>query len=63
MDECTYEIVKNIPGDLHTLPSVDTVDDVHNTEMFPDEFLNSLNISGLPHHLLKLKENIVVILL
>ena len=31
--------------------------------IFPEEFLNKLSLSGLPQHMLKLKENAVVILL
>ena len=57
------DMVERIPGDLHTFHSIDTVTDVDNCTMFPTEFLNSLNLSGLPEHTLKLKENTVVILL
>ena len=63
VDEVNDEMVERIPGDLHTFPSIDTVTDVDNCTMFPMEFLNSLNLSGLPEHTLKLKENAVVILL
>ena len=63
VDEVNYEMVERIPGDLHTFHSIDTVGDVDNSTMFPAEFLNSLNLSGLPEHTLKLKINTVVILL
>ena len=63
VDEMNDEMVERIPGDLHTFHSINTVTDVHNCTMFPMEFLNSLNLSGLPEHTLKLKENTVVILL
>ena len=56
-------MVERIPGDLRIFHSIDTVTDVDNCTMFPTEFLNSLNLSGLPEYTLKLKENAVVILL
>ena len=43
--------------------SVDTVEDIETSTMFPTEFLNSLSLSGLPEHELKLKVDTVVILL
>ena len=63
VDEVNEEMVERIPGDLHTFHSIDTVTDIDNSTMFPTEFLNSLNLSGLPEHTLKLKRNTVVILL
>ena len=49
-------------GVEHILTSVDTVGDLDSQTMFPTEYLNSLNLSGLPKHELKLKKNTVVIL-
>ena len=63
VDEVNEEMVERIPGDLHTFHSIDTVTDIDNSTMFPTEFLNSLNLSGLSEHTLKLKRNTVVILL
>ena len=62
VNEVNNEMVTRIPGDMHTFRSIDTVDDT-DTTMFPVEFLNSLSLSGLPEHELKLKVNAVVILL
>ena len=62
VDEVNDEMVERIPGDLHTFHNIDTVTDVDSCTMFPTEFLNSLNLSGLPEHTLKLKKNTVVIL-
>ena len=56
-------MVERIPGDLHTFHSIDTVGDIDNATVFPTEFLNSLNLSGLPEHKLKLKIDTVVIVL
>ncbi|KAL7532029.1 hypothetical protein ACHAWF_004001, partial [Thalassiosira exigua] len=57
------EMVERIPGEVSTFCSVDTVGDMDISTMFPTEFLNSLSLSGLPEHELKLKVNAVVILL
>ena len=46
-----------------TVNSIDTVGNIDNATMFPTEFLNSLNLSGLPEHKLKLKIDTLVILL
>jgi hypothetical protein len=62
VNEVNNELVERIPGDVRTFRSIDTVDDT-DTTMFPTEFLNSLSLSGLPEHELKLKVNAVVILL
>ena len=56
-------MVERIPGDLHTFHTIDMVGDIDNATMFPAEFLNSLNLSDLPEHTLKLKISTVVILL
>ena len=48
---------------IHLQVSVDTVGDTDNPTMFPPEFLNKQNPSGLPQHKLMLKKNTVVILL
>ena len=52
-----------LKGDLHTFRSIDTVGDLDSQTMFPTEFLNSLSLSGLAEHELKLKVNTVVILM
>ena len=57
------EMVERIPGDLYTFRNIDTVEDLDNSTMFPTDFFNSLSLSGLPEHELKLKVNTVVILL
>ena len=61
--EINDEMVEQMPGAVYTLTSVNTVGDKDNPTMFPPEFLNKLNPSGLPQHKLRLKINMVVILL
>ena len=63
VDEINDEMVEKMPGAVYTLTSVDTVGDTDNPTMFPPEYLNKLNPSGLPQHKLRLKKNTVVILL
>jgi len=63
VNQVNDDLVERMPGDLHTFHSIDTVGDVDNQTQFPTEFLNSLSLSGMPEHELKLKINTVVILL
>ena len=63
VNEVNDEMVERIPGDAQTLHSIDTVGDVDSQTQFPTEFLNSLSLSGMPEHELKLKPDTVVILL
>ena len=63
VNQVNDSMVERIPGDLHEFASIDTVGDIDSTTMFPTEFLNSLSLSGLPEHMLKLKKDTVVILL
>jgi len=63
VNQVNDDLVEKMPGDLHTFHSIDTVADVDNQTQFPTEFLNSLSLSGMPEHELKLKVNTVVILL
>ncbi|KAK1390836.1 hypothetical protein POM88_019014 [Heracleum sosnowskyi] len=60
-------IVEKIPGDSVSYFSVDSAEEFPGTtsdlnNSFPTEYLNSLNIPGLPSHELKLKEGVVVML-
>lgn len=61
-------IVDKIPGDSHTYFSVDKAEDFGGTATdlnfaFPPEYLNSINIPGLPLHELKLKVGVAVMLM
>lgn len=65
------EIVNNInetiqdmiPGTLKIYNSIDTMVDENDSVNFPTEFLNSLNVPGMPLHSLKLKIGSPIILL
>ena len=62
-DEINELASGKLPGNYTDYLSVDSIeDDGHNTHAFPPEFLNSIQISGLPPHQLKLKVNQAIIL-
>ena len=50
-------------GSLRSYKSIDTMPDDADMVHFPAEFLNSLQPSGLPQHILKLKEGVPIMLL
>ncbi|KAK1372390.1 hypothetical protein POM88_028583 [Heracleum sosnowskyi] len=61
-------IVDMIPGEMFSYFSIDTAEDFPGSERdqlasFPPEYLNSINIPGLPLHELKLKVGVVVMLM
>jgi hypothetical protein len=62
-DEINLECLSRFAGDMHTFTSADSVADEEAAALFPVEFLNNLNVSGLPPHRLNLKLNCPMILL
>jgi len=50
-------------GDIVTCLSVDTVAEVDQQTVYPVEYLNSLNLSGLPPHRLHIKTGAPIMLL
>ena len=58
------QITKRIYGDSRVYLSIDSVPiDEPDHGLYPIEFLNSIEVSGLPRHRLELKKGIIVILL
>ena len=57
--------VLELPGSSQMYVSIDVIasDDVRDHLNFPTEFLNSVEVSGLPAHQLELKENAIVMLM
>ncbi|GFX21307.1 ATP-dependent DNA helicase [Trichonephila clavipes] len=51
------------PGDSVLFKSIDTIDDENETVNFTTESLNSLDISGIPPHNIRLKIDSLVILM
>jgi ATP-dependent DNA helicase PIF1 len=59
-------MLQRLPGDMVIMHSVDSIVDDQSgnlSAVYPTEFLNTLTPSGLPHHTLKLKVGMPVILL
>lgn len=50
VDEINFQIQQLLPGDLMSFKSIDTVVDKNESINFPTEFLNSLDIPGMPPH-------------
>ncbi|KAL4126499.1 hypothetical protein QTP88_010721 [Uroleucon formosanum] len=63
VNEINFHIQQILPGDLVSFKSIDTVIDENKTVNFPTEFLNSLDLPGMPPHNLQLKIGSPIILL
>ncbi|XP_050518253.1 uncharacterized protein LOC126892657 [Diabrotica virgifera virgifera] len=63
VNNLNLKIQQLLPGDLISNKSIDTVCDDTETVNYPTEFLNSLDLPGMPPHNLKLKIGSPVILL
>ena len=60
-DYINAEVLKILPTEEKTYYSADICQNQNEPDLYPIEFLNSLNFSGLPPHKLNLKLNSVVI--
>ncbi|XP_073955775.1 uncharacterized protein isoform X1 [Choristoneura fumiferana] len=63
VDDLNATIQNFLPGELFTYKSVDTATNQDDVVNYPTEFLNSLELPGLPPHNLQLKVGSVVIML
>ena len=63
IDILNDHIMETFPGEEKEYQSIDTVSDDDNQALFPPEYLNTINISGLPRHSLKLKLGCPIMLL
>jgi len=63
VDHINSIVMERLPGDMHVYRSADSIIDDDNAAVVPVEFLNTLNVSGLPPHMLELKVNSPIILL
>lgn len=57
------KILEQIPGEAVTYTSIDTLIDSDDSTSYPVEFLNSLELSGVPSHKLQLKVGVPVLLM
>ncbi|KAF2885970.1 hypothetical protein ILUMI_20203, partial [Ignelater luminosus] len=63
VDDLNYIIQNEIIGTMHSFKSIDCVTNEDEATNYPIEFLNSLDVPGLPPHNLRLKVGSVVIML
>lgn len=63
VDALNTKIQEKLPGLAVTFKSIDTVIEEDDVVNYPTEFLNSLDLAGLPPHLLELKVGSPIILL
>ena len=63
VDKLNDDLMNKLPGNMIILKSVDSVADDDQAALYPSEFLNSLSISGLPPHIIKLKIGAPIMLL
>ncbi|XP_055918690.1 uncharacterized protein LOC129950794 [Eupeodes corollae] len=63
VDLINYQIQQLLPGDIMSFKSIEATVDKDKAVNFPIEFLNSLDISGMPPHNLRLKIGSPIILL
>ena len=65
VNEVNQKALERMPGDERVYTSADSVDDSGDIDpaLFPAEFLNTLRLSGLPEHELRLKPGTPILLL
>lgn len=63
VNELNVDIQRQIAGELVTYKSVDTVTNPDDVVNYPTEFLNSLDLPGVPPHILQLKVGAPIIML
>ncbi|GBP57533.1 ATP-dependent DNA helicase PIF1 [Eumeta japonica] len=63
VDDINFNILKKIPGEEKVYKSIDTMVSIEKSVNFPTEFLNSLQVPGMPLHCLRLKIGSPIILL
>ncbi|XP_055589718.1 ATP-dependent DNA helicase pif1-like [Uranotaenia lowii] len=63
VDELNFIIQNTVPGELHSYKSVDCMTNPEEATNYPTEFLNSLDLPGMPPHNLRIKVGSVIIML
>lgn len=63
VDNLNLSIQSEIDGQLHSYKSIDSITDPDEVVNYPTEFLNSLDLPGMPPHNLQLKVGSVIIML
>ena len=63
IQQCNYEMIDRLPGEMITSYSVDTCVEPDNIARYDSDFLNRVNASGIPPHRLALKVGACIILI
>ena len=63
VDAINDMVVESIPGPSYKFHSADNVDNPRDSHGHSIEYTNSLNPNGIPHHCIKLKKGVPVMLL
>ncbi|KAK6998606.1 ATP-dependent DNA helicase PIF7, partial [Biomphalaria glabrata] len=63
VDRLNVLIQDKLPGAITTYKSLDTVVNSEESELYPEEFLNTLELPGLPSHILQLKIGSAILLM
>ena len=63
VNDLNWTIQNQIPGELRSYKSIDRVENEDEVVNYPVEFLNSLDLPGMPPHHLRLKVGSVIIML
>ena len=63
VDDLNLKLQSQIDGQMHSFKSIDSIMDPSEAVNYPTEFLNSLDLPGLPLHNLQLKFGSVIIML
>lgn len=63
VNDLNWTIQNQIPGELRSYKSIDRIENEEDVVNYPVEFLNSLDLPGMPPHHLRLKVGSVIIML
>ena len=63
VDRVNTQLLKKLPGNARQYKSCDKLMNTEDALQYPQEFLNTLNPSGMPQHLITLKPNCPIMLL
>ena len=59
VNELNFTIQNHIPGEIQTYKSIDTILNREEAVNYPTEFLNLLDLPGMPPHNLILKKDVI----
>ena len=62
-NEMNEQLIEKLPGEEIISYSADSSSGTNNFEEFPIEFLNRFDYPGFPKHALKLKQNMILMLM